>query len=147
MTVRCPGWLKRQQILNKMLQIASEVFSALQPHMVVAGLKLPITEKEGQYFTPDPGNPEYEFCIVGKAFVATTYARPTPACSVFDFLTLCFGSEEEAIDYAIAEYHNLATIGPGMSLASIRDQMIQSIKDQRKEFEEIFALGAPLRSC
>src|SRR6266478_1128746 len=70
---------------------------------------------------------------------------PTPACTVFDFLAMCLGSYEEAIEYAIAHYYNLASLPSGMTFDSVRDQMVLGLQEEREQFENILSLRDPLR--
>src|SRR5713226_1623368 len=51
-----------------------------------------------------------------------------------------------AVDFAIGEFWNLAVLLPNETLTSIRDQIVQNLKDERQQFEQILALGQPLRT-
>ncbi len=124
---------------------AQEVFPSLSPHQVVVGLELPVEEMDGLLFALLPGHPEHELQIDNTEFVGVTYYTPKPAYSVFDFLECYFGSYDEAINHVITEYFHLATI-PSWMLSGIRDQMVQDLKDQRDQFDDILALSTPFRS-
>lgn len=109
-------------------------------------LKLPLEERDGQFFTRHPQFPDQEFQIESNEFIGVGYGSPTPACNVFDWLALYFdNSYEKGIDFCIDSYHNLAQVPIGISIGSIRDHMVDSLKDARRQFEEILALRDSLR--
>ncbi len=122
------------------------MFKLVTPFRVVTTLKLPLRERDGSFFTEHPQHPEHEFEIGPQEFVGLRYNSPTPGLGVFDFLALHLGSYEEAVDFAIREFFNLAMVPAPERLPGLREHFIRSLKDERQQFEEILALGQPLRT-
>jgi hypothetical protein len=125
--------------------IAQQVFRSVEPYRIVADLRLPIEERDGLFFTKHPQQPEHSMQIGPSEFIGMGYDSPTPACNFFDFLALHFGTYEEAMDHVIDQYHNLAALPIGITLESIQGQMVEALKNDRSQFEEILALQGPLR--
>jgi len=97
------------------------------------------------FFTPHPRDANYLLQIGSREFVGRS-DYPTPACDVFDFLALHFGSYGKAVDYVIDRYYNLASMPTGVSFDSVRDQLVESSKAAREQFETVLALREPLRT-
>lgn len=125
--------------------IAQQVFRTVEPYRIVADLRLPIEERNGLFFTKHPQYSDQEMQISPVEFIGSGYDSPTPACNNFDFLALHLGSYEEAMDHVIDQYHNLANLPIGITLESIQGQMVEALKSDRKQFEEILALREPFR--
>ncbi len=125
---------------------AQQVFRSLDPYRAVSDLKLPLKNEKGLFVTNHPKSPDHRLQIAKNEFVAMDYTCPTPACNVFDFLALHIGSYESAIDFAIDSYHNLAQLPIGVTMDSIRHAMIDSLKEEREQFEEILKLREPFRN-
>src|SRR5258707_329963 len=122
-----------------------DIFPRVEPYRVVADLGLPIQQKNELFFTPHPRDENHLLQIESHEFVGHANG-PTPAGNVFDFLALHFGSYGEAVDYVIDRYHNLASMPTRVSLDSVRDQLVESSKAAREQFEAILALREPLRT-
>jgi len=75
---------------------AEQILRAVDPYRVASDLKLPLENKDGLLFTKDPQDPQYEFQISGREFIAANYGNPIPGCNIFDFLKLHMGSYERA---------------------------------------------------
>src|SRR6266446_1773595 len=137
--------MKKNSFLTNMQFRAHDIFPRLEPYRVVADLGIQIEQKNDLFFTPHPRVTNRLLQIESNEFVGHADG-PTPACNVLDFLALHFGSYGEAVDYVIDRYHNLASMPTGVSLDSVRDQLVESSKAAREQFEAILALREPLRT-
>ena len=118
---------------------------AVDPYRVASDLKLPLENKDGLLFTKDPQDPQYDFQISRREFIAANYGNPIPGCNIFDFLKLHMGSYERAADHVLDCYHNLIQAPGGLSIDSVRVPLIDSLTEARQQFEEILALRNALR--
>src|SRR6266705_1865348 len=124
---------------------AQDIFPTLEPFRVVADLRLPLENREGLFFTPHPQHPEDLLQIEEHEFVGRADG-PTPACNVFDFLALHFGSYRKAMDHVIGRYYNLASVPTGLDWDLVRDQIVERLQADREQFEKILSLQKPLRA-
>src|SRR6266702_2088698 len=123
---------------------AQHILRVVDPYRVVADLKLPLETRNGLFFTEHPQNHEHEFQIAEREFVAADYRNPNPGCNVFDYLKLHLGSYEKALDYVLDTYHNLIQVPGGISIDSLREPLVEDLKEARQQFEEILALRQTL---
>ena len=123
---------------------AQDIFPTLEPFRVVADLRLPLENREGLFFTPHPQHPEDLLQIEDHEFVGRADGL-TPACNVFDFLALHFGSYRQAIDHVIGKYFNLASLPTGLAWDSVGDQIVERLRNDREQFQSVLALRNGLR--
>jgi hypothetical protein len=125
---------------------AQQIFQRLTPYRVIADLRLPLENRDGVFFTPHPKFPQYSFEIRGHELVGAEYNNPTPGCNLFDFLEMHYGSYEKGLEHLNSRYFNLATKPSSITLGSLQDELIKSLKSERQQFEEILALREPFRN-
>src|SRR5258708_7869732 len=118
---------------------AQHIFPALQPYRIVVDLGLKIQEQNGLSFTPHPKDSAHLLQISTNEFIGQANG-PTPACNLFDFLALYFGSYGTAADFAINRYYNLASLPVGLGWEAVRDPMVAGLKADREQFENILSL-------
>src|SRR6266446_8005012 len=104
---------------------AQDLFPTLEPFRVVADLRLPLENREGLFFTPHPQHPEDLLQIEDHEFVGRADGL-TPACNVFDFLALHFGSYRQAIDHVIGRY---------FAYSKRAEVTVPSLEDWEKEWK------------
>src|SRR6266436_9261075 len=80
---------------------------------------------EGLFFTPHPQHPEQLLQIEDHEFVGRADGL-TPACNVFDFLALHFGSYRQAIDHVIGKY---------FAYSKRAEVTVPSLEDWEKEWK------------
>jgi len=112
---------------------------------VIADLGPPLVKRDNAFFTPHPKSPEHSFEIRSQELLGNEFTSPTPACNLFDFLALHFGSYEQAVDHLLNRYFNLASAPSGIAFEASRDIMVQRLKQERQQFEDILALREPFR--
>ncbi len=122
---------------------AEQILRAVDPYRVASDLKLPLENKDGLLFTKDPQDPQYDFQISRREFIAANYGNPTPGCNIFGFLKLHLGSYEKVVDYVLDSYHNLIQAPGGLSIDSIRAPLIDSLTEARQQFEERSHITSP----
>jgi hypothetical protein len=121
------------------------IFEELSPFQIVKDLGLQIEQKQGSYFTTHPKNKGHSFRITQTQFVGFPNA-PTPGCNAVDFLAMHFGSYSEAIDHLAQRYPHLVALPVGNTWAAAREQLAETMKAAREQFETILSLQNPLRS-
>jgi hypothetical protein len=106
---------------------------------------LSIEEKDGLFFTQHPQQPEHSMQIGPAEFIGIRLRQPDTGLQYLRLYGFHFGTYEEAMDHVIDQYHNLAALPIGITLDSVKHQMVEALKDDRRQFEEILALREPLR--